>query len=104
MMAPVHRIEAGKACPVKGRAVLDMSKILWTGTLIILSLCLAPFFTNLAAISLGLSLTYVTLLLGHSVGMHRMMIHRSFKTVTWVRYSLLYLGNIGPNRRPISGH
>ena len=94
MMAPVHRIEAGKACPVKGRAVLDMSKILWTGTLIILSLCLAPFFTNLAAISLGLGLTYVTLLLGHSVGMHRMMIHRSFKTVTGVRYSLLYLGTL----------
>ena len=59
-----------------------------------MSLCLAPFFTNLAAISLGLSLTYVTLLLGHSVGMHRMMIHRSFKAVIWVRYSLLYLGTL----------
>ena len=94
MMAPVHRIEAGKACPVRGRAVLDGLKILWTGSLILLGLCLAPFFTNLAAISLGLGLTYVTLLLGHSVGMHRMMIHRSFKAVTWVRYSLLYLGTL----------
>ena len=59
MMAPVHRIEAGKACPEMGRAVLDMSKTLWTGGLILLGLCLAPFFTNLAAISLGLGLTYV---------------------------------------------
>ena len=94
MMLPVLRIEAGEACPIEGRAVLDISKILWTGSLILIGLCLAPFFTNLAAISLGLGLTYITLLLGHSVGMHRMMIHRSFKTVRWVRYSLLYLGTL----------
>ena len=94
MMAPVQRIEGDEACPVKGRVVLDFSKLLWTGSLILFGLCLAPFFTNIAAICLGLSFTYITLLLGHSVGMHRMMIHRSFKAVRWVRYSLLYLGTL----------
>lgn len=94
MMAPVHRINASYACPVKGRLTLDMSKLLWTGSMTLFGLCLAPFFTNLAAICLGLGLTYVTLLLGHSVGMHRMMIHRGFSAVPWVRYSLLYLGTL----------
>lgn len=94
MMAPVHRINANDANPLKGRVKIDFVKTIWTGGLIFSGLILAPFFTNLNAIFLGLSLTYITLLLGHSVGMHRMMIHRSFKAVGWVRYSLLYLGTL----------
>ena len=36
--------------------------------------------------------TYLTLLLGHSVGMHRMMIHRSFAAPPWLERALVYLG------------
>lgn len=50
--------------------------------------------TNWAAICVGLVLTYITLLLGHSVGMHRMMIHRSFTAKPWLSRSLLYLGTL----------
>jgi stearoyl-CoA desaturase (delta-9 desaturase) len=39
-----------------------------------------------------LVLTYVTLLLGHSVGMHRKLIHRSFECPKWLERTLVYLG------------
>jgi len=37
-------------------------------------------------------LTGVTILAGHSVGMHRLLIHKSFKTSKWLEYGLVYLG------------
>lgn len=39
-----------------------------------------------------LILTGVTILGGHSVGMHRLLIHRSFKTPKFLEYILVYLG------------
>jgi len=37
-------------------------------------------------------LTGITILAGHSVGMHRLLIHRSFKTPKLFEYFLVYLG------------
>ncbi|WP_268244998.1 acyl-CoA desaturase [Halioglobus japonicus] len=36
--------------------------------------------------------TYATLLIGHSVGMHRKLIHRSFDCPKWLERLLVYLG------------
>lgn len=94
MMEPVHRIDAKGASSCLGQVVLDPSKVIWTGGLMASGLILAPFHTNWTAVGLGLGLTYITLLLGHSVGMHRMMIHRSFKTSRWLRYVLIYIGTL----------
>ena len=102
MMKPVLRIQPRDADPSRGEVNFDFVKILWTGGMIVLSLCLIPFFTNWQAMILGLSLTYVTLLFGHSIGMHRMMIHKSFKAVPWLKYFLLYIGTLvgigGPSK------
>ncbi len=38
------------------------------------------------------AMTGITILMGHSVGMHRLLIHRSFKTPRWLEYVLVYLG------------
>lgn len=92
MMEPVHRLVAGDASAVTGRVRLDLEKTLWNGTMIFGGLGLAMFYTNWTAVILGLSLTYITLLLGHSVGMHRMMIHRAFKAKPWLKRALIYLG------------
>jgi len=94
MMEPVHRLTAEPSAAVIGKVRLDPIKLLWTGGMISGALLLAPFYTNFTAVFTGLSLTYVTLLLGHSVGMHRMMIHRSFKAKAWLQYLLLYLGTL----------
>ncbi len=94
MMAPVERIADDCAAAIHGQVRFDPIKTLWTGGCLATGLMLAPIFTSLTAIIAGLSLTYITLLLGHSVGMHRMMIHRSFSATPWVKYTLLYLGTL----------
>jgi stearoyl-CoA desaturase (delta-9 desaturase) len=94
MMAPVHRLTAEPDTATEGEVTLAPVKVIWTGGLIFVFLALAPFHTTLLAIIIGLLLTYITLLFGHSVGMHRMMIHRSFRTKPWLRYLLIYLGTL----------
>jgi len=102
MMAPVERISDDCEAAIHGQVCLDLKKLLWTGGLLATGLILAPAFSTWSAILISLALTYITLLLGHSVGMHRMMIHKSFTATPWVRYGLLYLGTLvgigGPSR------
>ena len=38
--------------------------------------------------------TVLTLCLGHSVGLHRLLIHRSFECPPWVEYVLVHLGTV----------
>ncbi|MEM9101733.1 MAG: acyl-CoA desaturase [Pseudomonadota bacterium] len=52
-----------------------------------------------AAVAVGLML--LTLCLGHSVGMHRMLIHRSFEAPRWLEYGLVYLGTLVGMAGPI---
>jgi len=94
MMAPVYRISADQAEACNGEVKLDPIKVMWTGGMMLAFLWLAPSNKNVVSICLGLGLTYITLLFGHSVGMHRMLIHRSFKTQKWLRNLLLYLGTL----------
>ncbi len=74
--------------------MFDAKKTLWNGSMLLLTLTLAiPFFT-MGAFFMFLILTYVSLLLGHSVGMHRMMIHRTFACSKSLERSLIYLGTL----------
>ena len=52
----------------------------------------AFFATSLSAIAVFLIFTYVSLLLGHSVGMHRKLIHRTYQCSKSVERFLVYLG------------
>lgn len=52
----------------------------------------ALFFATLPAVILFLVVTYLTLLLGHSVGMHRIMIHRNADAVPALERGLILLG------------
>jgi stearoyl-CoA desaturase (delta-9 desaturase) len=56
------------------------------------ALVLAPLTFSLDALLLFLVTTYATLLLGHSVGMHRRLIHRSYDCAKWLERLLVYLG------------
>lgn len=92
MMKPVFRIDARDANPIHGRPVIDWPKALWNGGMILSALTLPFFYSTPAAIALCFILTYVTLLLGHSAGMHRMMIHKSFVAEKWLERTLIYIG------------
>ncbi|MEM0976038.1 MAG: acyl-CoA desaturase [Pseudomonadota bacterium] len=41
-----------------------------------------------------LGLTAITICAGHSVGMHRLLIHKSFQTPKWLEYILVWLGTL----------
>lgn len=52
----------------------------------------APLTFNWDALILFLVTTVVTICVGHSVGMHRSLIHRSFCSPKWLERILVYLG------------
>ena len=46
------------------------------------------------AIGVSFLITIATLCLGHSVGLHRLLIHRSFQCPCWLEYVLVHLGTL----------
>lgn len=93
-MKPVLRIDDRGACAVSGEPVLDLSKAVWNGCMLVASLTLAAHFFTLGAFILFLVSTYFSLLIGHSVGMHRLMIHRTFECAAPVERALIYVGTL----------
>jgi fatty-acid desaturase len=77
--------------PSAGRVVIAPSKIVWLYFLLG-SAGLAAFFPpSLGACAVALALTVLTLAAGHSVGLHRGIIHRAYACSTWLRGTLAYL-------------
>ncbi len=93
MMEPVIRVDGTGADPCLGTVRLDWPKTLWNGAMIAGTIA-ALFVATWQAVAMSLVLTYATLLVGHSVGMHRMMIHRTFKAKPWLARTLIYLGTL----------
>ncbi len=94
MMEPVLRINGDNANPNEGEGevVVDCPKAVWNLGMLLASVILIPFYTTPGSVLLFVVLTYFTLLIGHSAGMHRMMIHRSFKAIKPVERVLIYIG------------
>jgi stearoyl-CoA desaturase (delta-9 desaturase) len=51
-------------------------------------------FPSITAFLTFITLTAITICAGHSVGMHRLLIHRSFQTPRIIEYILVYLGTL----------
>jgi len=91
-MKPVLRIDGTGADATRGRPVLDLPKATWNGVMLAITLGAGPFLFSWSAFGFFLALTYASLLIGHSVGMHRMMIHRTFTCAKPVERALIYVG------------
>lgn len=91
MMKPVERVDGTNASAIDGKVILDLRKTVWISIMLIGS-CLAPFFFSWSALLVFLVTAYFTLLIGHSVGMHRMMIHRSFDAPVPLKRFLIFIG------------
>jgi stearoyl-CoA desaturase (delta-9 desaturase) len=74
--------------------VWDWSRSAWFGTFALVALAGAvpAALTSPAAVALSAVTTALTLCAGHSVGIHRLLIHRSFRVPRWLEYTLVYLG------------
>ncbi|SMC57169.1 stearoyl-CoA desaturase (delta-9 desaturase) [Rhizobium sp. RU36D] len=62
--------------------------------MIIVALVAGPLTISWDAVAVFACLTATTICLGHSVGMHRLLIHRSFAIPMWLEYILVYLGTL----------
>ncbi|MEP3050645.1 MAG: acyl-CoA desaturase [Erythrobacter sp.] len=93
MMEPVIRVDGRRADPMRGSVRIDLPKALWNCGMLAGAIA-GLFIATWPAILLFFVLTYATLLIGHSVGMHRMMIHRTFQAPKWLARLLIYVGTI----------
>jgi stearoyl-CoA desaturase (delta-9 desaturase) len=87
MKTPSHGADASA-----GRIVWDPVQSIWTLALAGIGAIGAAFTASLEGVLVFLVSSAVTIGLGHSIGMHRLLIHRSFKTPRVIEYLLVWLG------------
>ncbi len=75
-----------------GQVQLDVAKTFWVGFMLVSGTVGSALTLSGGAVVLFVLTTIVTLCLGHSIGMHRRFIHRSFECPKWLEYFLVHLG------------
>lgn len=77
-----------------GRVRWSPVKSVWTMSMLFVAVLFGPMTATADAIAVFIVLTFITICCGHSVGMHRLLIHRSFRTPVWLEHVLVYLGTL----------
>ncbi len=86
------RVGRGELVPASvGTVSFDLGKSLWLWAMVGPGVVVAPRVLTPTLTVASLLLTFATLCLGHSVGLHRGIIHRTYKTHALVRGALAYL-------------
>ena len=80
--------------PMAGRVVWAPIKSLWLMGMTIIGVIGGAMTFSWDALAVFVVLTGATICAGHSVGMHRLLIHRSFSAPIWVEHTLVYLGTL----------
>lgn len=75
-----------------GTVKADPVKVLWVGSMFLLGTVGSALTISASAVTLFVTSTAVTLCLGHSLGMHRRLIHRSFDCPRWLEYLFVHFG------------
>ncbi len=70
----------------------DTAKVLWVGSMLILGTVGAAITATPSAILLFVVFTAITLCFGHSLGMHRRFIHRSYDCPKWMEVLFVHFG------------
>jgi len=92
MRKGVWRVKGEGANATEGRVVWAPAKSLWNSAMIATALIAGPVTATFDAVVVFVLVTYATLLLGHSVGMHRLLIHRTYECPKWLQRILVYAG------------
>jgi sn-1 stearoyl-lipid 9-desaturase len=77
-----------------GHVRWSSAKSLWILGMLAVAIIGAPLTFTWDALVLFLVTAAITICAGHSVGMHRLLIHRSFETPKWLERALVYLGTL----------
>jgi sn-1 stearoyl-lipid 9-desaturase len=83
-------LDEANACD--GDLVWDAGRSIWNMSMIIGALVLGPIFFSWSGLAVFLLLSGFTLCVGHSVGFHRRLIHRSFDCPKWLERFMIYVG------------
>jgi stearoyl-CoA desaturase (delta-9 desaturase) len=83
-----------RASPDEGEVVWDPARSIWNTGFILGALILGPLYLSWSAFAVFLLLSAITLCVGHSVGFHRRLIHRSFECPKWLERTMVYFGTL----------
>ena len=84
----------GEADPVVGHVRYSPLKSIWWTGMLVSWVIVGSVHFSWSAVLVFLVLCALTLCLGHSLGMHRKLIHQSFDSPKWVERVLVYLGTL----------
>lgn len=87
-------VEPAHANAVDGQVRWKPAKSLWVSTMTLTALIGGPLAFSWGALVLFLATTAITVCLGHSLGMHRRLIHRSYDCPLWLERLFVYLGTL----------
>lgn len=89
------RMRAGPdTSALHGRVEWAPAKSLWTSGMVAAALILGLLHATPGGVAVFAVTAAATLCAGHSVGIHRLLVHRSFSARRWVEYVLVYLGTL----------
>jgi fatty-acid desaturase len=80
--------------PEQGVVCWSPAKSVWFFTHLVIAIAGGILTAGEAPLLLSATLTVLTLCLGHTVGMHRLLIHRSFECPKWLERTLVWLGTL----------
>ena len=80
--------------PVGGRVVWAPVKSLWFITHALVAVIGGYLTFRYDAVLLAFIFTVTTLCLGHSIGLHRLLVHRSFECPRWLECVFVHLGTV----------
>jgi fatty-acid desaturase len=78
--------------PTKGNVRIDPANLIWNGGMLLAALTMGPMLFSWSAFVLFIVTTGAALLLGHSIGYHRKLIHGSFDCPLWLERILVWFG------------
>lgn len=93
-MMEVRRMKAAspRTNPCEGHVVWSPVKSLWFTGHFVVAVVGGWLTWHPWPVFLAFVLTVLTLCLGHTVGLHRLLVHRSFACPRWLEYLLVHLG------------
>ncbi len=83
-----------KTNPVEGHVYWSWRKSIWITSHLIIGIIGGILFHSIDSFLLFLAFTAMTACLGHSLGMHRLLIHKSYKCPVWLEYLFIHLGTV----------
>ena len=85
-------IEDGGCNAWEGEVRLSVQKLFWIGGMAAVALIGGALTVSWSALLVFVVSTGISLCLGHSLGMHRRLIHQSYQCPLWLEFCFVHLG------------